>query len=109
METAVQASFFQLNDQNALFNEGKSSFYEKLNQESDVPTDVFEKQREGAFVTPKGRGLGAVLPAEEEWFTHSELEELYSKIDRQSLPAFYDARSLGKILIHMFPIRALLF
>ena len=82
----------QINAENELFKEGKSSYYEKLNDHSDVPKEVFEKQFEGAFMTNQGRGLGAFLPNEDEWYTHPELESLYS---RQYAPTSYDATRLG--------------
>jgi hypothetical protein len=78
-----------------LFNAGKADFYEKLNENSDLPKDVFEKEKEGA-INPKdsqGRGLGAVLPEESEWYTHPELEALYQS--RQTAPATYDATTKG--------------
>jgi hypothetical protein len=37
---------FQINVENELFKEGKASYYEKLNENSDLPKDVFEKERE---------------------------------------------------------------
>jgi hypothetical protein len=38
-----------------------------------LPKDLFEKQMEGAVLPDLGRGLGAVLPDEDEWFTHPDL------------------------------------
>jgi len=56
---------------------------------------MFEKQFEGAKLPPNnGRGMGAILPSEDEWYTHPELEALYSS--RQTPPAIYDATALGK-------------
>ena len=83
----------QINEENEQFKEGKSSYYEKLNVHSDVPKDMFEKQFEGAKLPNNGRGMGAVLPSEDEWYTHPDLEALYNS--RQTPPASYDATALG--------------
>ena len=83
----------QINEENEQFKEGKSSYYEKLNVHSDVPKDMFEKQFEGAKLPDNGRGMGAILPSEDEWYTHPELEALYNS--RQTPPASYDATALG--------------
>ena len=85
----------QINHENELYKAGKADFYEKLNENSDLPKDVFEKEKLGAknLKDSKGRGLGAVLPDESEWYTHPELEELY--MSRQSPPATYDATTKG--------------
>jgi hypothetical protein len=37
----------QINEANKLFEEGKLPYFEKLNENSDLPKDVFEKQKEG--------------------------------------------------------------
>jgi hypothetical protein len=62
----------QINHENELYKAGKADFYEKLNENSDLPKDVFEKEKLGAknLKDSKGRGLGAVLPDESEWYTH---------------------------------------
>ena len=54
----------QINAQNELFKEGKSTFYEKLNEFSDLSKAQFEKEKEGAKIprTSEGRSLGAKLP-----------------------------------------------
>lgn len=70
----------------------KASYYEKLNANSDVPKDEFKKQFEGA-VLPNGRGLGAKLLSEDQWYTHPDLIELYNS--RQTPPASFDATAKG--------------
>jgi hypothetical protein len=90
--TSKKLKFFQINEENKLFKEGKATFYEKLNEHSDVPKDLFEKEFEGAIDPVNGRGLGAILPDKEEWFTHPDLEDLYS---RQTPPSSYDATAKG--------------
>ena len=85
----------QINEQNKKFRDGLSTFYEKLNEDSDLPMDKFKKEKEGAKfpVNYEGRGLGAILPPESEWYTSPELEELYSRA--QNVPDSYDATALG--------------
>jgi hypothetical protein len=55
--------------------------------------------REGAVFpqTSQGRGLGAILPHESEWYTSPELEQLYAS--RQTPPASYDATAKGEQFI----------
>ncbi len=91
----------QINEQNKLFKEGKSTFYEQLNEFSDLSKSQFEKEKEGAKIpqTREGRGLGAILPPESEWYTSPELEELYSS--RQTPPSSFDATTLGKTITKM--------
>lgn len=93
--------FWQIDEENELFKEGKASFYEKLNDFSDIPKEQFEKEMEGAILPDdkKGRGLGAILPPEDEWYTHPELEKFYE--DRQTPPASYDATTMGIIEPHL--------
>ncbi len=87
----------QINAENELFEEGKSTFYEKLNQNSDMTKARFEKEKEGAIfpATEEGRGLGAILPDESEWYTSPELEELYAS--RQNIPDSWDASAIGTL------------
>jgi hypothetical protein len=59
------------------------------------------KIQEGAILPPnpitkEGRGLGAFLPDESEWYTSPELEELYNS--RQTPPASFDATARGQFI-----------
>jgi len=45
----------QINEQNKLFKEGKSTFYEQLNEFSDLSKSQFEKEKEGAKIPEPGR------------------------------------------------------
>ena len=85
----------QINEQNEKFRNGESTFYEELNKHSDLTKEQFEKEKEGAKfpVTREGRGLGAILPPESEWYTSPELEELYKS--RQNVPNSFDATAKG--------------
>ncbi len=78
-----------------MFNAGKADFYEKLNENSDLLKEVFEKEKEGAknLRDLQGRGLGATLPDKSEWYTHPDLEALYQS--RLTAPASYDATTKG--------------
>ena len=83
-------SLKQINEHNKLFKSGKASFFENLNNNSDVP-----REKTGYLPNQK-MGHGLVLRDESEWFTHQELERLYQSVDRQTLPVGHDdARSLG--------------
>ncbi len=60
---------------------------------------IFTTQ-EGAILPPntkteEGRGLGAFLPDESEWYTSPELEELYNS--RQTPPDSFDATAIGQL------------
>jgi hypothetical protein len=94
----IETVNFQINQENKLFKDGKASFYEKLNANSDLPKDVFEKQKEGEVNRPTGRGMGEIDRDESEWFTHPDLEELYRTVERQTIPSSYDATTKGKII-----------
>ena len=86
----------QINEQNLKFKNGESTFYEKLNEDSDLPSDIFKREKEGARlpITIEGRGLGAILPPESEWYTSPEILELYES--RQSVPNIFDATAKGE-------------
>jgi len=71
------------------------TFFEKLNSNSDIPKDIFEKEKEG-YIDASAKGRGYLESDESEWYTHPELEKLYRTIDRQSIPSSYDATTLGK-------------
>jgi hypothetical protein len=86
---------FQINEENKLFNEGKATFYEELNENSDLPKDVFEKEKEGD-INLSPRFFGDLDIDKSKWFTHPQLERLYRLVNRQSLPDNYDSRSSGK-------------
>jgi hypothetical protein len=87
----------QINEQNKLFNEGKATFFEKLNENSDLPMDIFEEEKEGE-INISGRSVGEIDIDESEWFTHEDLQRLYRSVNRGSIPANYDARTLGNII-----------
>ena len=91
----MQESEKQINEQNKKFQKGESPFYEKLNEDSDLPSDIFKREKEGARfpTTNESRGLGAILPPESEWYTSNELLELYES--RQSVPNTFDATAKG--------------
>ena len=85
----------QINEENEKFKEGKASFYEQLNPNSDIPRDVFKKEKEG-YIDASAKGRGYLESDESEWYTHPDLERLYNTIDRDTIPASYDATSKGK-------------
>lgn len=85
---------FQINEENTLFKQGKATFYEELNPNSDIPKDVFEKEKEG-YIDVSAKGRGFIEQDESEWFTHPVLEKLYRLVNRQSIPDSYDSTGLG--------------
>ena len=84
---------------------GKATFFEKLNENSDLPKDVFENEKEGELFTPFGRALGELQQDESERFTHPDLERVYRITSRADLPKNYDAGSLGKNAVFCFDAR----
>jgi hypothetical protein len=66
-----------------------------LNENSDLPKDVFEKEKEGDVDLNTVRAFGDFDIDESKWYTHSELKKLYRTVNRQSVPASYDATTLG--------------
>ena len=95
----------EIDAENDLYEKGKANFKEALNEWSDVPKAEFEKEREG--YVPNLERID--FPEEERSFGYihdenlentpeeiDELDEIYSSIDRASLPAKWDSRTLGK-------------
>ena len=76
-----------------MFLEGKATFTEKLNGLSDMPRDLFKKEKTGQINIPL-RGYFNLDPSK--WYTHPELEKIYES--RQTYPASYDARTKGNLL-----------
>ncbi len=93
----------QINEQNKKFVDGKSTFYEELNKFSDLTRSQFEKEKTGAILPQggEGRGRGAFLPDQSEWYTSQELLELYAS--RASVPEFWDSTAIGNYLISIEP------
>jgi hypothetical protein len=85
----------QINEENEKFEEGKATFFEKLNENSDLPKDVFEKEKTGLINEASGRGLGFVDVKESDRYTHPELEKLYQSVDRLTIPSSFDATQKG--------------
>jgi hypothetical protein len=71
LAAALAKSELQINKQNKNFLNGKATFYEELNEFSDLTMAQFELEKEGAKLAQKreGRGLGAILPDKSLWFT----------------------------------------
>ena len=43
----------QINGHNKKYKEGKSNFFEEVNEFSDIPKDEFEKELEGIKIPPR--------------------------------------------------------
>jgi len=93
----------EINENNAKFEKGESTYQEELNQYSNLPMDVFEKYREGAKMPEdEGRGLGLLVPPEyikNEPENAARMNEIYRQLemDRQEVPESYDATELGLV------------
>merc|ERR1719500_1412601 len=78
------------------YENGLSSYSEKLNELSAIPMDEFEAEKEGALEYPD-YATGLIETPEEERNISPEdqayLDSIYEELDRQSIPSSYDARS----------------
>merc|ERR1719436_2113614 len=78
------------------YENGLSSYSEKLNELSAIPMDEFEAEKEGALENPD-YATGLIETPEEERNISPEdqayLDSIYEELDRQSIPSTYDARS----------------
>merc|ERR1719203_2526503 len=78
------------------YENGKSSYSEKLNELSALPIDEFEAEKLGGLEAPE-YATGLIETPEEERTISPEdqayLDSIYEDLDRQSIPSSYDARS----------------
>ena len=78
------------------YENGKSSYSEKLNELSALPIDEFEAEKLGGLEAPD-YATGLIETPEEERTMSLEdqayLDSIYEDLDRQSIPSSYDARS----------------
>ena len=82
------------------YENGKSSYSEKLNALSALPKDEFEAEKLGGIEGPTTYAKGLIETPEEERIMSVEdqayLDSIYEDLDRQSIPSSYDARSKCK-------------
>ena len=84
---------------NLNFENGKSSYSEKLNELSALPIDEFEFEKLGALKAPEYATGLMETPEEERTISLEDqayLDSIYEEMDRQSIPSSYDARLKGK-------------
>jgi len=99
----LQEAEDEINENNKKFDEGKSTYREELNENSNMPKDEFEREKEGAKMPDEVvRGLGAIMPPEyiqNDPENAARMNEVYRQIemDRQALPDSYDATELGLV------------
>merc|ERR1711936_1275467 len=78
------------------FENGLSSYSEKLNELSAIPIDQFEAEKEGAIIK-QDYATGLIETPEEERKTSPEdqayLDSIYEEMDRQYVAPSYDARN----------------
>merc|ERR1719266_1007752 len=75
---------------NELFDEGKSTWKEQINELSDMSKEEMEKEKEGAFD----------IPEEDRYLSpddQARLNSIYDELSRASIPDTYDARDSGLI------------
>merc|ERR1711913_161930 len=82
------------------YENGLSSYSEKLNELSAIPMDEFGAEKEGALEHPD-YATGLIETPEEERNISPEdqayLDSIYDELDRQSIPSSYDARDQNLI------------
>merc|ERR1719273_1804381 len=78
------------------YENGLSSYSEKMNELSAIPIDEFEMEKLGAMETPE-YATGLIETPEEERIISPEdqayLDSIYEELDRQYVPSTYDART----------------
>merc|ERR1719447_531013 len=83
-----------IEEHNLDYENGLSSYSEKLNELSAIPMDEFEAEKEGALeYTDYATGL-IETPEEERKISDEDqayLDSIYDELDRQSIPHSYDA------------------
>ena len=94
-EKVLKKTEEEINKNNEDYDNGKSSFKEQLTEFSDMIEDEL-KMHEGLIDSEdEGRGLGLIMPPEEERISSENLDEVYAELDRQSIPASYSAKDKG--------------
>jgi len=87
----------EINKNNKDFEDGKSSYSEKLSIMSDMTDEELKLHEGGDFSDAEGRGLGLIMPPLEERISSKNLDEVYAELDRQSIPKSYNALSIGMV------------
>ena len=91
-----------IDKQNELFDQGVGHFKEDVHEWDDLTPEEFAEDKTGLNhneddFSNRGRGLIHEEPRDME-YTPQELERvegIFSKMDRDSIPEFYDSRALG--------------
>ena len=81
------------------YENGKSSYSEKLNALSALPKEEFEAEKLGGLEGPTSYAKGLIETPEAERTISPEdqayLNKIYEDMDREYIPSSYDARSYG--------------
>jgi len=93
----------KINENNKKFQEGKSTFEEKLYPESNLPEAEFQKEKEGLVMperVAKRSALGLIMPPMEERNNPenaAKLEGMYNELmnDRSAAPYSYSSVDSG--------------
>lgn len=84
---------------NEAYQEGKSTWFDGINEFSDLPEDEFLSQKTGAIMPNETDfGAGAIEPADEDRIDE-ESERYFDRLmnDRQAVPASYSSVDMGKL------------
>ena len=93
-DEALRESEEEIKKTNDAYKKGEKTWFDKVNEFSDLPQEEFEKEKTGADII-EGRGLLKPLPNE---IYDEESERYFQSIrnNRITPPTSYNAVSLGK-------------
>ena len=94
---ALQEHEKDIHEVNEKFQNGESSWFDKVNEFSDLPDDEFVKDHTGAkFETNIVAGMGLIPPSEED-LVHPASEAYFARIrmERATAPASYSSVDQG--------------
>lgn len=96
----------EINQQNQKYNNGKSSFSEKLNAYSELTGDELEHEREGVIAPAtmqfmEDKVVGGIIDAPESEKNDPEniakVEAFYKQLERSNVPAEFSSYERGKL------------
>merc|ERR1712080_529717 len=95
---ALKENEEMVKEENKKFEEGKSSWFDKINEDSDLPEDEFEKEKGGLIMpeTQFGRGLLEPLPENR---VDQESERYFESVRslNRAVPSSYSSVALGNV------------
>merc|ERR1712127_491492 len=100
-EAALKEAEAIVKKENEKFEEGQKTWFDAINEFSDLPSDEFESEKTGDIKPPQfGRGLleptgSERVDAESERYFAAIRDSM--KTDRASVPSSYDSKALGHV------------